>query len=407
LISKKTTGPTTFTGPKTEWLHIMIQSAVEPSGFQTDKVVLLSAGHFSHDVFSSFLVTLLPLLIAKFQLSMLLAGSLVVIFRFPSLLDPLIGVICDRRNIGRLAVWAPAATAAGMSLLGLAPDYGLLCLLVVGCGVSAAIYHVFGPVMIARFAGVDLGKGMSFWMTGGELARTAGPLFAVWTVTRWGLEGSYRVMLFGIAASLVLWLQLRGTSSRTAAQHRIDYTAAWHILRPIMIPVTGIVLFHQFMSATLFSFLPTFVVSSGKSLWMGGGSLALLEGCGTLGTLIGGIASDRLGRRRVLLLALPVSCAAMVLAIYAPGGLFLPAIIVLGLTLFAANPVLLAVVQDHAARCRGTANGLFMCINAVAIAVVTFAVGALADWIGLKMAFTLSALLGLCGIPIIFKLSES
>ena len=43
--------------------------------FRTKKVVVITGGHFVHDVFSSFLAPFLPLLIGKFQLSMVLAGS--------------------------------------------------------------------------------------------------------------------------------------------------------------------------------------------------------------------------------------------------------------------------------------------------------------------------------------------
>ena len=102
----------------------------------------------SHDVFSSFLAPFLPLLIGKFGLSMTLAGSLTVFFRLPSLVTPFFGVISDRVDLRQIAIWAPAFTAVTMSLLGVAPDYLTVCLLLLCAGTSAAIFHVLGPVPI-------------------------------------------------------------------------------------------------------------------------------------------------------------------------------------------------------------------------------------------------------------------
>ena len=45
-------------------------------GFQTGKILALSIAHFIHDVYSSFLAPLLPLLIEKLSMSLTRAGFL-------------------------------------------------------------------------------------------------------------------------------------------------------------------------------------------------------------------------------------------------------------------------------------------------------------------------------------------
>lgn len=47
--------------------------------FHPDNLLIISGGHFIHDVFSSFLAVFLPLLINKFELSMVLAGFPILI----------------------------------------------------------------------------------------------------------------------------------------------------------------------------------------------------------------------------------------------------------------------------------------------------------------------------------------
>ena len=338
---------------------------------------------------------------------MVLAGSLTVFYRLPSVLNPLFGIISDRVNLSLLAIGAPAFTAVGMSLLGIAPNYAILCVLLLTAGTSAAIFHVLGPVMVARISTRNLGRGLSFWMTGGELARSVGPLVAVWVVSMWTLEGCYPIMIVGILASMLLYMSLKGTVLASGERPGGSFKETWSALRPLLVPLTGLMISRSFLSATLIAFLPTYMVSSGKSLWLGGASLAVLQLSGTVGTFFGGTVSDRVGRGTVLLGTLPTSSFLMLALVYAPDWMQFPILLFLGCGVFALMPVNMAILHDHCGERRGTANGLFMAVHFLSIAAVTIFVGWLADLLGLRMAFTLSALLGLVGVPMIFFLPKS
>jgi FSR family fosmidomycin resistance protein-like MFS transporter len=377
------------------------------ANFQTDKVLLISSSHFVHDTYSSFLSPFLPLIISKFGLSMLLAGTLTVVFRLPALLNPVIGIISDRIELGIWVILAPAITAITMSLMGLAPSYSILCILLLTAGLSATVFHVLGPPMIARISGASIGRGMAFWMTGGEIARTIGPLFAVWAITHLSLEGSYPVMIVGIIASLLLLIRLKGLSSKSS--HRSDQrlSEVWRSMRGVMIPLTGIIFSQAFLVGTLVAFLPTYIVSSGKSVWMGGISLAVLQFSGVIGTLLGGTLSDRIGRRPVLFMTMPLASFLMLSFLYAPDGMLLPLLLLLGFVAFAFEPVILALVHDHCGKNRGAANGLYMMISFLSTAAAVVFVGWISDLLGISTAFALSALLGLAGVPIIFFLPRS
>lgn len=372
--------------------------------FDFRRVTLIAGGHFAHDVYSSFLAVFLPLLIAKFSLSLTLAGVFTVIFRLASFVSPLLGVVADRVNLMRVAVWSPAVTALCFSLLGVAPSYAAICLLLLAAGVSAAVFHVTGPVMIARVAGTHVGRGMSLWMTGGELARTLGPMFAVWGVALLGFENTYPLMLPGLLASVFLHLQISGGRRPLAAGPSAALSAAWREIRPVMVPLAGVMACASLMSTTLAIFLPTYLVSGGHSLWLGGAALALLEGAGTVGTLTGGTVSDRIGRRRLLGVVLPLSALLMLAFVHGPAWCGPPVLVLMGLSLFAVAPIELAIVQDHCRNCRGTANGLFMGVNFMVSAGVTVMVGWLGDQMGLRTAFTLVAMGGFVGAPMVLGL---
>lgn len=369
--------------------------------FQTAPVLTVSAGHFIHDVFSSFLSPWLPLLIEKLSLSLTLAGSLTLFLRLPSLLDPLIGVVADRTDMRYMVVTAPAVTAVCMSLIGLAPNYAIVALLLFTVGLSAAAFHVPAPVMIARVSGSQVGKGMSFFMAAGELARTVGPLVAVAAVSLWGFEGSYRVMTIGLVASAWLYWQLRHATAHGKRESHSSVIKTWQALRYVLIPLIGIVVARALTVASLTAFLPAYMVVEGKSLWVGGTALAVLELAGMFGTLTSGTLSDRLGRRFVLLAAMIASPMLMLVFLLTSTWMGFAVLVPLGFTVFAAAPIMLAIVLEHARGMRATANGIYMGINFVVVSGITVLVGWLGDMIGLQAAFTVSALLSLAGVPVI------
>lgn len=374
------------------------------SGFQTRQVLTIAGAHFVHDVFSSFLAPWLPLLIEKLSLSLALAGSLTVFIRVPSLLNPLIGVVADRIDMRYMVISAPAVTAVCMSLIGLAPSYGVVAVLLSVAGLSAAVFHVPGPVMIATVSGFQVGKGMSFFMAAGEFARTVGPLVAVAAVSLWGFEGSYPVMIIGLVASGLLYWRLRHAPIHCERRHHSSVVKTWRAMQHVLIPLVCIVVARALMVASLSAFLPTFMVARGRSLWFGGTTLALVEFGAVLGTMVSGTLSDRLGRRFVLLGAMIASPVLMLIFLVTPAWALFPVLVLLGFNAFATAPVMLAIVQDHAHGMRATANGIYMGINFLVISGVTVLVGWTGDLLGLQAAFAWSALLALLGVPVIYFL---
>ena len=374
------------------------------SGFQTGQVLTIAGGHFVHDVFSSFLSPWLPLLIEKLSLSLTLAGSLTVFIRIPSLLNPLIGVVADRIDMRNMVISAPAVTAVCMSLIGLAPSYWAVAVLLSAAGLSAAVFHVPGPVMIATASGSQIGRGMSFFMAAGEFARTVGPLVAVAAVSLWGFEGSYPVMVVGLVASGLLYWRLRDATVHCERRRHSSVVKTWQAMQHVLMPLVCIVVARALMVASLSAFLPTFMVARGRSLWFGGTALALLEFAGVIGTMVSGTFSDQLGRRFVLIAAMIASPIFMLIFLVTPTWALFPVLLLLGFNAFATAPVMLAIVQDHAHGMRATANGIYMGINFVVVSGVTVLVGWMGDLLGLRAAFAWSAVLALLGVPVIYFL---
>jgi len=377
------------------------------SRFQTGKILALSIGHFIHDVYSSFLSPLLPLLIEKLSLTLTQAGFLSTIMQLPALLNPYIGVLADRISVRYFVILAPAITAVPMSLIGVAPNYGILLLLLFITGISASIFHVPAPVMVANLSAARTGRGMSFFMTGGELARTIGPLVAVAGVSLLGLEGFYPVMIFGLFSTSWLYLKLRDVPVTDAHTKRnLSAIQTWRKLRYILWPLTAILVSRGFMHASLTAFLPTYINQQTGNLWLAGMALTLFEVAGVAGVLTAGSMSDLIGRRKTLLVSLVGAPICLFVFSLTGGWIRITVLLVTGFTLLSTTPVMLALVQEQGRDAPAAANGLFMMISFIARSAVVVVVGYIADRIGLQATYLISAAMGLIGIPFIFKLPK-
>ncbi|MBU0973370.1 MAG: MFS transporter [Proteobacteria bacterium] len=375
--------------------------------FYTAKVVLVSFSHFIHDVYTSFLSPLLPLIIERLSLTLSQAGLLSTVMQIPALMNPFIGLFADNKGLARwLVILAPTLTAIPMSLIGITPSYGLMLVLVFFAGISVALYHVPAPVLVAKYSGARKGRGMSLFMTGGELARSVGPIFAVAAVSVLGLDHFHWVMVFAVLTSILLYFTLEKQEEKTAIKRNGSLMASYREIRHVLDPLTGILVARAFMHASMGVFLTVFVERKTGSLWYGGAALAMYEALGVAGVLSAGTLSDWLGRRRVLFWALVVAPVAILLFVYTTGVIKIAMLLVTGFTVLSTTPVMLALVQETARENPSAANGLFMMVSFAARSFAVVIVGAIGDVAGLENMFTISALVGFVAIPFLFKLEK-
>ena len=372
---------------------------------QTSKVAIIAAAHSVHDTYSSFLPPLLPIFIERLSLAKAEAGLLAVFLQGPSLLQPLIGHLGDRRDLRAAVILTPSVTAVCMCLLGVAPVYGAIALLLVVAGLSSAVLHSLAPVVTGRISGNRLGFGMGFWMVGGELGRTLGPLLLVTAVATIGMRGLPWLAVGGVVASVLLAIGMRGVAPEPRVTRRAaDSGHNRRAMRAFFLPLTGVVIARASMLAAFTTFLPVFLREEGFSLWWAGASLSVLEAAGVVGVLMGGSASDVLGRKRVLAASLLVTPILMVGFVLVSGWGRLPLLLGLGFAGLMATPVIMAAVLENFPETRALANGTYMALNFVGRAVAVVLVGGLADAIGMRQAFLVCAALGVLGTPFVFLL---
>lgn len=376
--------------------------------FRTADVVSMGFAHGMHDVYNAFLAPLLPVLIENLSLTKTLAGSLSIFLQIPSLIQPLIGHIADRVDLRWVVIIGPAIAGITMSLIGVPNEYIVIALLLILAGIMSAGIHAIGPVITGNVSGKRLGLGMSIWMVGGEVARVLGPIIIPTVLLYFTIDSVPWLMLGGIAASIMLYFRLRNVKGLLPVNNNgVSIRVAVQQMKVILVPLTALLIVRAFMSAALTTYLPTFLTDEGADLWLAGASLSVLEIAGAAGAFLAGPISDRLGRRKILLISLLASPVFMLLFLVTRGWVHFPILLLLGFFSISLTPVLMATVLENCPDSRSTANGVYMALNFIISSITILVIGLIGDNVGLRVAFYISAFLMFAGAPFVFMLPKS
>lgn len=381
---------------------------VQTSTRKTNQILVVSGGHFFHDLYTSFLAPLLPTLIENLSLSLTSAGVLSTFSRLPSVFNPLIGYLADKVGARYFVILAPALTASLMSLLGKANSFYSLAIILFMAGASSTMFHASSPGLIASAAGERKGFGMSVFMAGGGLGRSLGPLVVVWAVSAWSLDGAYRLMVLGWAASILLFFQFR--SIDTTPIEKPSLKATLPIFKRFFLPLALVLILRSTLTASLSGYLPIYMVQTGAPLWIAGAALSVLELAGVLGGLIIGPYSDKFGRRKSINISMLLSALIVPIFLTVTGWLIFPVLLLLGFFSLSSGTLFLALVQDHFEDHRSTGNGVYLLISLLSNGLMLIVIGLIGDNIGLSAAYSIGAIASLFSIPaltLLPRLTES
>src|SRR5262245_6019051 len=344
------------------------------------RLALLSFGHFTIDAYSSFFAPLLPLLVAKLGLSLTRVGLLVAFSSLASsLAQPLFGLVSDRMRHPWFIGFGPLAAALFISALGLAPTYGALVALLMCGGLGVAAFHP-QAASLAGEVSPRRSMAMAFFVTGGTLGFSLGPLLSVGVVHAFGLERTWLAAIPGVVVALFLIFFVR----RVGTIHSRVVTARPRLseLRPVLRPLTLLyfaVVSRSAVSYGFMTFLPLQLTHHGYSVTQVGAIASLYLGCGALGGFLGGWLAERWGGGRVVLASFIGSAPLYVAFLFLPDTIGLVCLVAGGFILQASLPVNVVMGQELSPRHASTISSLLMGAAWGLGALLVSPVGALAD----------------------------
>jgi len=365
------------------------------------QLAAVTAGHFVNDIYPAFLMPLLPLFVAKFGISLTLAGALsAVLSTTSSLVQPLVGHLADTSESRAFVVLGPAITALSMGMIGLATGPPMLVTLLAIGGVGCAMFHPQGAAMAGAIDHARRGFLLSAFTTAGEAGYALGPLLVLSVVSTLGLRHTYLTILPGILVALFIYYFAPPARVSCATSQDLKNNGNGRL--PVG-PLTMLWLMAALrlcVSSGFTTFLPLYLKEMGLPLVAYGSVASMFLLAGTVGIMVGGPLADRVGAFRLLVIALVAPIPLFLVFLNTSGLISYVFLAVAAAILSAPMPVITMAAQNLAPGRAGTVSALMMGVAWGAGSLGVIGVGAIADALGIRMALTflLAALVAAAGL---------
>ena len=333
-----------------------------------DKVTLavLCAGHFVNDSYSSIIYPLLPLIKIKLGLSAAQIFWLAPLYAISSsLMQPVYGFISDRYARRFFAVLGPTITGIFVSMIGLAPSYGILIVLLVAGGIGIGSFHPQAAAMAATAASERRRVGMALFSALGTLGFAVGPLVITRVVSAYGLEHSYYIIATGLVMSAVLYRVCPPLPAPSVPEPGVE-KIKWQLLaalraawKPLLL-LYSITVIRSGLQMTTNNFLPFLLQDRGYGLTDTGNMLTVFLLLGGIGGVAGGFTAERFSGRAVTLYTGLLAGPLMIGAFALSGPLSIVCLGLGGFMLLSTIPVIVAMAQELVPGQTSTVSALMM-----------------------------------------------
>lgn len=378
-------------------------------------LLALSFCHFLNDLMQSLLPALYPMLKARFELDFGQVGLLTLTFQLTaSLLQPLVGLVTDRRPLPYSLAVGMASTGAGLLLLATATSFPVLLLAAALVGTGSSVFHPESSRVARMASGGRHGFAQSVFQVGGNVGSSVGPLLAAFIVLPRG-QGSIAWFCVVALLAMVILVRVGGwyaarLASRTDGPPR---GAGGASTRAPALPtrrVAGVVavllvlIFSKYFYLASLSSYYTFYLIHRFGVDVRTSQLLLFVFLASVaaGTLIGGPLGDRIGRKRVIWGSiagvLPFSLLLPHASLFWTAVLTVP----IGVILASAFAAILVYAQDLMPGRVGTVAGLFFGFAFGMGGIAAAVLGVLADARGIDYVFQVCSYLPLVGLLTIF-----
>ena len=359
---------------------------------RTAQLTLLGLCHLSVDSYATLLSPLLPVLVARMQLSLFAAGALGSVVSLANMTQPIMGLVVDRLRRRILVPLGALLTAVTIPMMGLAPSFAALVVLLALGGLGVAAFHPAAFALAGELGGERRSTGIAVFAFSGTIATGLTPLWAPAMAADTSLRTLPLVALVGVVTAVAVWARVPlewPAPRRSWAEMR-------HTLSRVLFPLTGIlaiVALRSVVAMGFAAFIPLLSNERGLSLLAGGALLSVYSTTGVVFSLVAGYLADRTRAAPLVWGSLLLAAPALYLSVSTAGVLSVIMLALGGGMVVASNAVLIAIAQRIAPGNEGLASsvplGLGWGLGAIALPII----GAVADRQGIELALRALALL--------------
>src|SRR5579864_5170744 len=332
-------------------------------------LVSLSVCHLLNDMNQSLVPAMYPILKDTYHLDFGQIGLITPAFQLTaSMLQPVVGMVTDRRPQPFSLPIAMGCSLIGLLLLSVAHNYGMILLAAALVGLGSSVFHPESSRVARMASGGRHGFAQSLFQVGGSTGSAIGPLLAAFIVVPRG-QGS--VAWFSAAALLAIvlltsvsqWysrhLSLRGAGAGSARAAAYAVLSRRRVLFAIGVLV-ALLFSKNVYTSSLSSYYTFYLIHKfGLSVQNAQIHLFVFLGAVAAGTFAGGPIGDRIGRKLVIwcsiLGILPFTLLLPYASLFWTG----PLTVIIGMLLASAFPAIVVYAQELVPGKVGTISGLF------------------------------------------------
>ncbi|MBS1821608.1 MAG: MFS transporter [Acidobacteria bacterium] len=381
--------------------------ASQPSRTLFRVLAAISFCHLLNDMVQSLLPSIYPILKSSFHLDFAHLGLLTLTYQaVASMLQPMVGQFTDKRPMPYALATGMTFTLFGLLLLAVAPTF--LWLIFASClvGVGSAVFHPESSRIARMASGGKHGFAQSFFQVGGNSGSAIGPLLAAFIVLPLGQKGMAWFALPAIVGIMVLyrvgrWYKARQAESagrKPTERHEHAHLSRGRVVGAIAVLV-ALIFSKYFYLASLSSYYTFYLIQRfNVSVQTSQIMLFIFLAAVAAGTLIGGSAGDRYGRKLVIWISilgvLPFTLILPYASLWWTGVLS----VVIGFVIASAFSAILVYAQELLPGRVGMISGLFFGVAFGMGGIGAAVLGKLADVTGIITVYHLCAYLPAIGL---------
>jgi FSR family fosmidomycin resistance protein-like MFS transporter len=372
--------------------------------FNLRALLLLSSGHMVCDLYQGALPAILPFLKDHLGLSYTMTGFIMIVANFASsILQPVFGMLSDKKEKGFLLPAGVLAAGVGYSLLSLPSSYAAMLALVAVSGIGVASYHPEGYKTAGFFTGDRPATGMSVFSVGGNLGFALGPVMAIWTISRFGFNSLPLVVVPSLVFTAAI-IALRKTvvpPARAVAGGREAGRRAAKGAYTSLVLTIAVVVMRSWIQIGIMAYIPFYFINElkGDPVYAAKLVSVFLLG-GAIGTLAGAPIADRYGHRFLLRASMFLTAVLFPFIFLLESKLLFVLLFVMGAVLVASFSVTVVMAQHLLPENMGVASGLMTGFAIGVGGVGVTLLGVVADHFGVAAALKSIALLPVTGLAL-------
>jgi len=381
------------------------------TGINRSTLFAIVLGHLTVDMQTGSLAVLLPVLLKVFSLDYTGAAAIMSFNNIViAVAQPLFGILGDRKQMRWLVYAGCLLTGVGMVAVMFLPSYWLIVAAVVLSGLGSAMFHPEALSVVRAISGQKAATASSFFFFGGNLGFAAGPLLVAWLMHGWGTHAAIWMMVPTVVALGFLVANagvIRKPAVARSAVHVQHGVQRRHQNLGLILLLLALITVQTIVLSGLKTFIPLYYEEFGQlsADWIAL-MLTIISLTGAVGTLFGGIAAERIGRKMVIILASLFVLGTLFAAFRSDGWLQLLMLALTGFFLSMPWPLSVVMVQEAMPNNVGLASGLTLGLAYGASGLGIAALGRIGDLFGLQTTMNVVMWLPIAALAISLLVPE-